>query len=230
MSSDKLKKIRNELRLNQHDFADKLGIKQSYYSAIERGKKEITSKVTNVLLQSVGVNADWWHNSNGTIFSGKLLGNPVVEVVGNKKLIDANFDYAVKLNEDLKHENKSLYELTKNISLLSDFEVFIEVFRNEYLNEYQEKRILSRYPNAEKVTYKEYKNTVVKTLEDLKDLKEIIGMLGNSMNEFYADFKEYDTKNILQNHGFTSEDEENKLIKAVNRCLAHDLRPKQNAK
>ena len=49
---DKIKKIRLSLRLNQADFASKIGIRQGYLSEIEHGKKTPGSKVILSLTRS----------------------------------------------------------------------------------------------------------------------------------------------------------------------------------
>jgi len=70
MNNSKLKEIRQALKLSQKDFSEKLGIKQSYYSALELGKKDIsTSKVLQTLFDRIGVNPEWYYNSNGVIFN-----------------------------------------------------------------------------------------------------------------------------------------------------------------
>ncbi|WP_160150079.1 helix-turn-helix domain-containing protein [Parabacteroides sp. Marseille-P3160] len=57
----KFKKVREHLKMTQKEFSDLLGIKQSYYSAIERGEKNASSTVVNSLI-SIGVPADWYYS------------------------------------------------------------------------------------------------------------------------------------------------------------------------
>ena len=49
VTPSELKKIRTKMNLSQAKMANKLGIKQSYYSAIERGEKEISKNVISAL-------------------------------------------------------------------------------------------------------------------------------------------------------------------------------------
>jgi|GEM_PF-1213576 len=57
--SERMKLIRESMGMNQKQFADKLGFKPSYYSELERGKKEITARVLNMLIANFQVSSDW---------------------------------------------------------------------------------------------------------------------------------------------------------------------------
>lgn len=69
-AGSKLKKLRQELGLNQSQIANDLGLSQPYYSAIEGGKKKITLKVIKKIEQKWGAYQGWFdeikskHNSN----------------------------------------------------------------------------------------------------------------------------------------------------------------------
>ena len=47
-------KLRKSLKLNQVDFAEKIGIVQSYLSEIERGVKPVTEEVYSSIIKSFG--------------------------------------------------------------------------------------------------------------------------------------------------------------------------------
>ncbi len=65
LPESKLRMLRRWMRLNQEEFAEKLKIKQSYYSAMERGEKPISSKVLNVLFDEIKVSRHWFYFSKG---------------------------------------------------------------------------------------------------------------------------------------------------------------------
>lgn len=74
MGDSKLKAVRNALKINQKEFAAMLGIQQSYYSALELGKKDISSKLLETLVLKIGVNPDWYFSSKGAIFNSSNAG------------------------------------------------------------------------------------------------------------------------------------------------------------
>jgi len=58
--SDKIKKIRIEKGMNQKDFSTLLGVKQSYYSELENGKREVTTKILSELKSKLNISIDWF--------------------------------------------------------------------------------------------------------------------------------------------------------------------------
>ncbi len=64
---NRLKFLRKKMQLNQTEFADKLGISQTYYSDIERGLKGFSSTVL-LSLYALNVNLDWLISGNGDMF------------------------------------------------------------------------------------------------------------------------------------------------------------------
>ena len=63
---NKLKQIRTYFKLNQSDFAKKLGIKQAYYSLIENGKKKPSVHILDKIFD-MGISGSWWFNDIGDI-------------------------------------------------------------------------------------------------------------------------------------------------------------------
>lgn len=86
MDGEKFKLIRTKLGDNQKVMATKLGITQSYYSALERGEKPATAKLLKILFINIGVSSEWWYSSNGDIFSSKMS-SPNVQLLSG----DTNF-------------------------------------------------------------------------------------------------------------------------------------------
>jgi len=86
---DKFITIRTTLQLKQSDFAEKLGIGQSYYSAIENGKKQPSLNIINKLW-ALGVSIKWFYNGVGDIIV------PIFEnATGTEEkseLIERNYD------------------------------------------------------------------------------------------------------------------------------------------
>lgn len=88
MPESKLKIVRKALKLNQKDFAAMLGIQQSYYSALELGKKMMTGSILETLFDKIGVNPSWYYSSNGAIFKDKDAGDAWGSAGGNSSKND----------------------------------------------------------------------------------------------------------------------------------------------
>jgi len=62
-----LKHTRIQSGLNQSEFADRLGVKQSFLSAIERGTRKVSLKVANKLIEQFQVDANLLFDLDSTI-------------------------------------------------------------------------------------------------------------------------------------------------------------------
>ncbi|MDD3008869.1 MAG: helix-turn-helix transcriptional regulator [Arcobacter sp.] len=68
----KVKLIREALGLSQEKFAEKIGIKQRTLSYIESGTYNINYQFLRHLIQSYGVNIDWFFNDRGELFEKNI--------------------------------------------------------------------------------------------------------------------------------------------------------------
>ena len=72
---NKIRTVREKLRITQKEMAESLGISQSYLCAIESGKMQANVKVIFGLEKIFGVKTEWLAEGAGDIFTGK---QPVV--------------------------------------------------------------------------------------------------------------------------------------------------------
>ena len=150
---ERLKEIRKELRLNQNEMAEKLGIKQSYYSAMERGAKPISRATTGILFHTLKVSPDWFLKGNGTIFSdagdsakGAIAANDMGKILDlaiqghwarrptryaqtlTAKEVDFELSHAIDQLKDVYNDRKLLGEFLRKIDapefLLEKFPVW----------------------------------------------------------------------------------------------------------
>lgn len=142
MTGTDLLKIRKALRLNQRSFAQKLDIKQAYYSEMESGKKEIGDKIIDRLIANVGVSQKWIERSEGDIFSDKSGGVNVGERVGDE--IKAPSDFAEQLLNDMRTRayeamNKRPYKFYNSFSTKElEFELSLQIRdAKEAFNDYK---------------------------------------------------------------------------------------------
>lgn len=60
----KLKTVRTKLNLTQEEFAEKLGVKQSQYSLIEKNKAGLPLPKLNILFTDYGISAEWFFSED----------------------------------------------------------------------------------------------------------------------------------------------------------------------
>lgn len=77
--TERLKVVRNHFKLNQKNFAHKMGFKPSYYSELEAGKREMTARVLSTLFTLFNVSADWMLSGQGSMFLNTPSHTLVVE-------------------------------------------------------------------------------------------------------------------------------------------------------
>lgn len=61
----RLKELRSKLGLSQAAFAEKIGIKQTSYSDIETGRRELTERNLNLICKEFNVDENWLRTGNG---------------------------------------------------------------------------------------------------------------------------------------------------------------------
>lgn len=69
--NERIKVVRNELKLTQEMLASKLGIGKSALSMIETGKAALSERNKNILVQELNINVDWLETGEGDMFIGR---------------------------------------------------------------------------------------------------------------------------------------------------------------
>lgn len=67
--NERIRLLRNELKLTQEVFASKLGIGKSALSMIETGKAALSERNKNILVQELNVNSAWLETGEGEMFN-----------------------------------------------------------------------------------------------------------------------------------------------------------------
>lgn len=90
--SNRLKYFREVyLKINQQEMSEKLGYKQSNYSKIERGERNVNSELMLKLKELYNINLNWLISGEGSLF----------EKVQNGEIItEDNMDSTISINED----------------------------------------------------------------------------------------------------------------------------------
>ncbi|OKL40272.1 helix-turn-helix domain-containing protein [Pontibacter flavimaris] len=73
--ADRFKEIRDTLGFTQKEFAEQLSLNQTYISAIENGKRGISSKLLKRLFELFQVSSEWLLNERGEMFTNSSITN-----------------------------------------------------------------------------------------------------------------------------------------------------------
>jgi len=71
MINNRLKEIRKSLKINQSEFASKIGMAQSGYSQIETGENTLTDQNIKLVCLIYDVNESWLRSGEGEMFNNK---------------------------------------------------------------------------------------------------------------------------------------------------------------
>jgi len=69
MINNRLKVVRKTLKINQLDFASKIGMAQSGYSQVETGENTLTEQNIKLICLIYGVNESWLRTGEGEMFN-----------------------------------------------------------------------------------------------------------------------------------------------------------------
>ncbi|GHV79159.1 hypothetical protein AGMMS49944_09500 [Spirochaetia bacterium] len=82
----RLKKVREEEKLNQRDFAKKIGISQGMLSGIENGTEKFAKRTQKVVCLEFGIEEDWLLNGQGPMITPQKTPPEVPEGPDGRKM------------------------------------------------------------------------------------------------------------------------------------------------
>lgn len=103
--NERLKKLRKELGLNQTEFTEKMGLKQSMYSKYEKGHVVPRDSVIRLICQTYSVSENWLRTGIGNMFSESKDQDLILETFS--KLTESNKKYLVTLANAMLEEQDS---------------------------------------------------------------------------------------------------------------------------
>jgi len=68
---DRLKQIRNSLKLSIRDFSKEIHYSHSLYGQVEYGNREPSDRIIQLIVSKFNVNKDWLISGKGTMFSSE---------------------------------------------------------------------------------------------------------------------------------------------------------------
>ena len=66
--NERIKELRKYLHLTQDEFGEKLGIKKSAVSKIEKGENGVTDQMIKLIVKEFGISENWLRNDEGEMF------------------------------------------------------------------------------------------------------------------------------------------------------------------
>lgn len=69
--NERIKELRKYLKLTQDEFGDKLGIKKSAVSKLEKGENSVTDQMFKSICREFNVSEEWLRNGTGEMFIEK---------------------------------------------------------------------------------------------------------------------------------------------------------------
>lgn len=112
---DRIRQLRKELKLNQSDFGEKVGVKGNTIGNYELGLRSPSEAVVFSICREFNVNEDWLRNGNGEMFIPLTRSETISRFAGN--LIKEEDDsFKRQLIEVLAELNESEWETLQGIA------------------------------------------------------------------------------------------------------------------
>lgn len=74
--NDRIKQVRNYFKLNQTDFGDRIGVKQSTVATNENGSRPVSDRTISAICKEFGIDRHWLETGEGDMFAE----NPVADL------------------------------------------------------------------------------------------------------------------------------------------------------
>ncbi len=191
----RLKEVRKALKINQRIISNVIGVKQSYYSDVENGRRNLTEKVKHELKEKYGVNEDWLYTGKGEMFlphsDHKRTLNPVPPLYppapNEQDFAKKSKFYLMYKFRDLIKEQYPVYnELMKDV---------LEILSiNDLIDDLHESKVgdvlFFGVESLQKVNnFKEYKDIGFQTLDMAIPHKQIIHDFAEAIRKFISELQ-----------------------------------------
>lgn len=103
---NRIKEIRKALKLNQNEFAEKIGLSQSSLAMIEVGKRNFSDKHIKLICSIFNINENWLKTGNGNMFSSTPYERELLNIF--EKLTPESQDYLYTIAEGLLSTQEKL--------------------------------------------------------------------------------------------------------------------------
>lgn len=103
---ERLRELRKTLKLNQTNFAKRLGMTQTAYSMIENGNNPLSDRHIKVICSSFNVNEKWLRTGEGDRFFSSPYEKEFTEIFSN--LAPATQQYLLLMAKELLNTQEKL--------------------------------------------------------------------------------------------------------------------------
>lgn len=207
--NSRLKEVRKHLGLNQKEMAEMLTVKQSYYSEVENGKRNVTGKLVEILNKEKSISSDWMYTGKGDKYTGvstgisednvendtlmlatKIDSKDVYELLLKKasKKKDKSEYWLLKVIRDIEQERPDIYSAMKmSIYFTSKVEILYDISENYFLNKAKKGEVLPIIPD-----YETFKIEMIKQKEVLLQYQDILKPFVAAAKRFIKAFEKFD--------------------------------------
>ena len=105
---ERIKEVRNKLKMSQIEFSERIYLSKSFYGDIEIGKKKVNDRIIFIVSKQFNVNENWIRTGNGNIF------NEINPDIRKEKLISIYNQLDLSLQNCLVEQSEILLKLQKN--------------------------------------------------------------------------------------------------------------------
>lgn len=212
----KLRQLRLQLELNQTEMAKSLGLSQSYYSAVEAGKRKITSKMIEKITIKWKINEGYFGNIDSANSDKKMRGKNEGMLEGVRqieRLSEADLTQRIrfidkeiiKKLEEIKSGYPDLHILNKEIYNLYQFKEFIDHYADEFFGKYWENELPDIIGNYKDFDFEKWKLEKIRTLIGLSHFKPAFDKMHLAILEFYESIAPYDKENVISEYRITDD-------------------------
>lgn len=215
----RLKELRFKIGKTQQEMAKVLATKKAYYSDIENNRRGLSERMMNILHENFLVSKAWLKTGEGSMFDDGYLQKLYPEIVpylypeaektpkkplktgsGNENFyLEAHFEK--KLLLDLKNEKTETAKLFWLINNLVGFQYIIDNLHHYYFKEIEDaEHSASKFFKGTPTDYQEYKAHVTEVLNKYINVLPALENIDKAINAFYADFKSFDSKKIIEGY------------------------------
>ncbi len=182
----KLRQLRLKFDVNQTDMAESLGLSQSYYAAIETGKRKITKKMVENIKNKWGVDDAYF----GNIESAEVGVNDG-GVRGGLSEKEADFDkksrlWPPKYYDYLEKSNADYFAIYKDVLDILNFDDVLRDFELSKLGNVVHFGLLrkSNYPSFDK-----FKEAGLQAIKETLPYSKLVHDFASEIRRFTVEFK-----------------------------------------
>jgi transcriptional regulator with XRE-family HTH domain len=221
--NERLRQLRNRLGISQKEMAERLNVRQSYYSDVENSRRTVTNKFISKLENEFHVSKDWIYTGIGYMLTTDtpthknnqtaaftIDGKPPktkseikAEEDKLKKLIRESNKYKERLLNELGTESKKYTNLITLLKKFDNASEYLLSVKETYLNISDPESSIFGFHipfltnDNSIVSYEDYKKSVLEKINTLNPYTENIESITKAINGFLKELNQIDKEKII---------------------------------